>query len=113
MSTLTLGFRPTWTPSTQRRPSGATTLCLLAAAPFIGLAFIVLLPIGGLAMLGLHAVEAAFASGRLLAALERIGLGVAAPFIGLAFIALLPVVGLATLATLAVTTAPRTTGVAH
>jgi hypothetical protein len=108
MSTLTLGLRTGSTRTTEPGTGLARTVGLMAAAPFVGLAFIVLLPLAGLALLAACALEALL-SGRRLGELRHLGLGVAAPFVGLAFVVALPVAGLATLATTAVAaaTAPR------
>ncbi len=78
--------------------AGAATalknIALFFAAPFIGLAYIVALPIVGL---GLLAVMAARAAARI-EAVRTIGMMIAAPFIGLAFVAFFPLVGLGLLA---------------
>ena len=77
--------------------TAATTvknIALFFAAPFIGLAYIVALPIVGL---GLLAVMAARAAARI-EALRTGGMMIAAPFIGLAYVLFFPLIGLAMLA---------------
>jgi hypothetical protein len=76
------------------------TIGMMVAGPLLGLAYVVLLPFIGLALLagialrrfvemGGHRVVGRF--------LKNVGLFVAAPFIGLAYIVLLPLVGLGAL----------------
>jgi CheY-like chemotaxis protein len=69
-------------------------IALFLAAPFIGLAYVIALPIVGF---GLLAVLAGRALGRI-QAVRTVGMMIAAPFIGLAFVAFFPLVGLAMLA---------------
>jgi hypothetical protein len=69
----------------------------IVAAPLIGLAFVTLVPIAGLAYLLLCGLHAAARS----AALRNIALFLAAPFVGLAYIVLMPLVGFGALAALA------------
>jgi hypothetical protein len=75
----------------------ARDIALFFAAPFIGLAYIVLMPLVGIFMFGWVAARALMAHRT---ALKAAGLCVATPFIGLAYILLLPVAGLVALATL-------------
>jgi hypothetical protein len=76
-------------------------VALFFAAPFIGLAYIIALPLVGLAVLavlaGRHAAkyEAVRNTAR---ALKDVGMVVAAPVLGLVYIIFFPVIGLATLA---------------
>jgi hypothetical protein len=70
-------------------------IALFLAAPFIGLAYIVALPLVGFGLLTVLAVRAAakFAAVRTAAvALKHIGMLVAAPFIGLAYVVFFPVI---------------------
>jgi len=74
-------------------------------APFVGLAYAVLLPLIGIAMLAWTALQALMtipAAQRILMRVRDIGLFVAAPFIGLLYAVMLPVVGMTMLVTLAV-----------
>ncbi|MCF8159505.1 MAG: response regulator [Polaromonas sp.] len=71
-------------------------MALLLAAPFIGLAFALLLPLAGIAMLAWLAVQALATPTRLQRA-KAVALFLVAPFIGLAYAVLLPLVGAAML----------------
>lgn len=76
-------------------------IALFFAAPFIGLAYIVALPLVGLGLLAVLTVRAAakYRAIRTLAlVLKHAGMLVAAPFIGLAYVVVFPVVALAMLA---------------
>ena len=76
-------------------------IALFFAAPFIGLAYIVLLPLVGLGFMAMLAGRAAarFAAVRTAGlVLKNVVLMVAAPFVGLAYVVFFPVVGLAALA---------------
>jgi hypothetical protein len=76
-------------------------IVLFFAAPFIGLAYIVALPLVGLAVLAVlagRAVAKYEAVRTLGVALKNVALAVAAPFIGLAYVVFFPVIGLAMLA---------------
>jgi len=76
-------------------------IALFFAAPFIGLAYIVLLPIVGLGFMAVLAGRAAakFAAVRTAGlVLKNVVLVVAAPVLGLAYVVFFPVVGLAALA---------------
>jgi CheY-like chemotaxis protein len=79
---------------------------LMVAGPLLGLAYAVLLPFVGLALLAGMAARRFIGAGGLRAAgrfLRNVGLFVAAPFIGLAYIVMLPFVGFGALAWAAVT----------
>jgi hypothetical protein len=69
-------------------------IALFFAAPFIGLAYTVALPLVGLALLAVVAVRAAAE----IEAVKTTAMVLAAPFIGLAFIVCFPLIGLAMLA---------------
>jgi CheY-like chemotaxis protein len=72
------------------------TLAMLLAAPFIGLAYALLLPLVGIAMLAWMAVQALATPARLQRA-KAVALFLVAPFIGLTYAVLLPLVGTAML----------------
>lgn len=74
----------------------------VAAAPFVGLVFIVTLPLAGLAALVWFATRALARQTRLLTAMRDIALFVAAPFIGLVYVLAMPAVGLFMLARIAI-----------
>jgi hypothetical protein len=84
--------------------SGWTTarnMALFLMAPFVGLAYAVLLPFIGLGMLAWIGARAFVESGalaRMLRIARRVLLIAAAPFVGLAYAIALPFVGLAMLA---------------
>lgn len=76
-------------------------IALFFAAPFIGLAYIVMLPFVGLGVLAVMAVHAAAKSEAMKmvgVALGHVGMVIAAPLIGLAYITVFPIIGLAMLA---------------
>ena len=76
-------------------------IALFFAAPFLGLFYIVALPIVGLGVLAMLAVRAAAkvpALRTLGLAFKHIGMVFAAPFIGLAYVVFFPVICLALLA---------------
>lgn len=76
----------------------ARTVVMLGAAPFIGLAFIVVLPFAGLAILAWLAAKVLLASRLVVWKLVRnVVLFFAAPFIGLAYAVALPFVGIGAL----------------
>jgi hypothetical protein len=80
--------------------SALKNVALFFAAPFIGLAYIVALPVVGLGFMAMLAWRAAakYDAVRMAArVVKNIGMVVAAPAIGLAFIALFPFIGLASL----------------
>jgi hypothetical protein len=80
---------------------------LFVAAPFIGLGFVVALPLIGVCALAWLAARALVAHWKGLARiLTRVGLFVAAPFIGLAYALALPFVGFGAIVWLAVRRAP-------
>jgi len=75
-------------------------IALFLAAPFIGLAYIIVLPFAGLTMLALLAgrLAAKNATVRAVAVgVKHVAMVIAAPFVGLAYIVLFPFVGLALL----------------
>jgi CheY-like chemotaxis protein len=81
--------------------SNAKTMALVMASPFIGLAYAVLLPLAGLAILAWMAVAAVIANPmarKVAVHLKNIALFLAAPFIGLAYALSLPMVGVGMLA---------------
>ncbi len=76
-------------------------IVLFFAAPFIGLAYIVLFPLAGLVALAVLVgrVAAKYEAVRVIATvLKNVGLAVAAPALGLAYIVFFPVIGLGALA---------------
>ena len=80
-------------------------LAKLVAAPFVGLAYTVLLPLIGLAMLAWTALQALMTipvAHKILMRVKDIALFVAAPFIGLIYAVMLPVVGMTMLVSLGV-----------
>lgn len=82
------------------KTSSAKNIALLLAAPLIGLAYAVLLPVVGIAMLAWVAGQALFALSATKKTLRRardIALFLAAPFIGLVYAVMLPFVGMAML----------------
>ena len=75
------------------------TVMLMAAAPFIGLLFVLALPVICVALTAYYAVKLAAARWATVARhLKNVALFLAAPFIGLAYMLALPVVGLGTIA---------------
>jgi CheY-like chemotaxis protein len=89
---------PTSAPQTR---GTAKTMALLLAAPFIGLAYAVLLPLAGLATLtwmGLSALVAHPMTKKVAIHAKDVALFLAAPFIGLAYALSLPLVGVGMLA---------------
>jgi hypothetical protein len=81
--------------SEEKRIGAAKGIALFLAAPFIALAYMLALPIVGLAALVWVAAKALAAR---VPVVKTIALAIAAPFIGLAFILAAPVVGLGVLA---------------
>lgn len=80
-------------------------VAMLLAAPFIGLAYAVLLPLIGMAMLLWTAGQALMtvpSARKILMRVKDIALFVAAPFIGLIYAVMLPVVGITMLVSLAI-----------
>ena len=94
---------PSWTPRVINgtpapvatpRANPLKNVALFLAAPFIGLAYILSMPLVGFGMLTWFAGKAAAAKYPMVKAVTAI---VAAPFVGLAFILTMPLFGLATL----------------
>ncbi len=84
--------------------SRVKNVALFLAAPFIGLAYAVMLPLVGFAMLAWAAwkgMNANPAAAKVPAYVKRVALFVAAPFIGLIYAVSLPFVGMVMLATVA------------
>lgn len=80
-----------------------TNVLLFFAAPFIGLAYIVVFPFVGLGVLAVLAVRAGakYAAVRTVGlALKNVGLAVAAPVFGLTYVVFFPAIGLGALAVL-------------
>jgi hypothetical protein len=76
-------------------------IALFFAAPFIGLAYIIALPVVGLAVLAVLAGRLAAryeAVNNAAVALKNVGLAVAAPMLGLVYVVFFPLIGLAVLA---------------
>lgn len=78
--------------------TGFRTTVLFAAAPFIGLVFILALPVAGLAALTWFAARALARQTRLLTAIRNVALFAAAPFVALVYVLAMPAIGAATLA---------------
>ena len=92
---------PAETAAPEAAGNALKNIVLFFAAPFIGLAYIVVLPFVGLAVLAVLAgrVAAKFAAVRTTGlALKNVALAVAAPFIALAYVVFFPLIGLAMLA---------------
>jgi CheY-like chemotaxis protein len=84
--------------------SAIKNVLLFLAAPFIGLAYIVVMPFVGFGMLAVFATRAARQNAKIdrtVIALKHAGMVLAAPFIGLAYVVLFPFIALATLVWLA------------
>jgi len=84
------------------------SVALMCAAPFVGLAYVVVLPVlglGALAWLGLKALAARWKTAARVA--RNVLLFFAAPFVGLAYALAFPFVGVGMLVWLAVRTAAR------
>ena len=90
------------TAANEAKTHGARNIALGVAAPFIGLAFVLVAPIAGLVALAWIAAKALAATrpGAVRNA-RNVALFAAAPFIGLAYAALFPFVGIGALAWLA------------
>jgi CheY-like chemotaxis protein len=91
------------TPSVEvlEKPNGYKSLALALAAPFIGLAYAVLLPLIGIAMLawmGGKALVQSQAAKKAPTYLKNVALFFAAPFVGLVYALSLPLVGISILA---------------
>jgi CheY-like chemotaxis protein len=86
-------------PAVERKLSGWKHIALLCAAPFIGLAFVVIGPFVGLGALAWAGAKALAArSGKAGVFAKNVALFLAAPFIGLAYILAFPFIGAALLA---------------
>ncbi|MGA3308670.1 MAG: response regulator [Xanthobacteraceae bacterium] len=75
-------------------------IALFFAAPFIGLAYIVALPVVGLGMIALLAARVAAKNGTVKAAavmLKHVAMAIAAPVVGLIYVVFFPFIGLALL----------------
>ncbi len=80
----------------EAKPSLLKNIALFAAAPFIGLAYFVLLPVVGLAALAVFGIRQLLklqATKKVLTFAKNVALFAAAPFIGLLYAMLLPLVG--------------------
>lgn len=84
----------TVTGSNARVGTHARNIALFFAAPFIGLAYLLALPVVGFALLGWVAVKAVMNNDKA----RPVALALAAPFIGLAFVTVGPIAGLGALA---------------
>lgn len=81
--------------------SGLKKIALLIAAPFIGLAYVVLFPFIGMGILATMGIKALVKLPMVrtpLTFLKNVALFIAAPFVGLAYVVLFPFVGAAMLA---------------
>lgn len=86
----------------------AGTVVMLMTAPFIGLAFVVVLPFAGLAYIAWLAIKALLASRSTFWRRARnVALFFMAPFIGLVYAVALPFVGLGVLVWLGITAARK------
>jgi CheY-like chemotaxis protein len=86
-------------------PAAWKTIAMMVGGPLLGLAYVVLLPFVGLALLAGLALRRFVAMGGVRAVggfLKNVALFVAAPFIGLAYVVMLPFVGLGALLWVAV-----------
>ena len=92
---MTAGAREVRVPTTFWKH--AKNVALFAAAPFIGLAYIVLFPFVGLAMLAWMGAKAAMKNRKV----RNTAMVAGAPLIGLVFVTIGPVVGIAALAWMA------------
>lgn len=86
----------------------AATVVMLGAAPFIGLAFVVVLPFAGLGFAAWLAAHALVANRKAIwARIRNVALFLAAPFIGLAYAVALPFVGVGALVWMALGAATK------
>lgn len=86
----------------------AATAVMLCAAPFIGLAFVVVLPFAGLGFAAWLAAHALVANRKAIwARIRNVALFLAAPFIGLAYAVALPFVGVGALVWMALGAATK------
>jgi len=91
----------------------ARTLVLLGAAPFIGLAFVIVLPFAGLGFAAWLAAHALATNRQVIWARTRnVVLFLVAPFIGLAYAVTLPFVGVGALVWMGLGAAARRTAAA-
>jgi len=81
-------------PAPAKRESRAKNIALFLAAPFIGLAYLLVFPFVGLGMIAVVAGKAAMKNDRI----RPIASLIAAPFITIAFVTIGPIVGLGALA---------------
>jgi CheY-like chemotaxis protein len=84
--------------------SALKNILLFFAAPFIGLAYIVVLPFVGMGVFAVLAVRAATKIGAVnksVLVAKHVGMAIAAPMVGLAYILFFPLIGLGTLLWLA------------
>jgi hypothetical protein len=83
---------------TKELPLAAKTALMLVAGPLLGLAFVIALPVAGLALAAWMAIKAAARKCAGAAPIvKRIALFAAAPFVGLAYLIAFPFVGLGAL----------------
>ena len=88
---------------TEHMTAATRFVVMLAAAPFIGLLFVLTLPVVCAALTVYYSVKLAAARWTTVARhVKNVALFFAAPFIGLAYLLALPVVGLVTIAYLGV-----------
>jgi CheY-like chemotaxis protein len=88
-------------PALVEKENNLTTIALFVAAPFIGLAYVLLIPFVGIGILAGMAIKALAKMSFLkktLNFLKNVALFIAAPFVGLAYVVMFPFVGAATLA---------------
>jgi CheY-like chemotaxis protein len=88
-------------PALVEKENNLTTIALFVAAPFIGLAYVLLIPFVGIGILAGMAIKALAKMSFLKKALnflKNVALFIAAPFVGLAYALMFPFVGAATLA---------------
>ena len=91
-------------PETVGKASALKNILLFFAAPFIGLAYIVVLPFAGMGVFAVLAVRAASKVGAVnksVMVAKHVGMAIAAPMVGLAYILFFPLIGLGTLLWLA------------
>ena len=89
-------------PANEAKTHAARNLALAAAAPLIGLGFVLVAPFAGLAALAWIGAKALAANHpAAVRAARNVALFAAAPFIGLAYAALFPFVGIGALAWIA------------
>ncbi len=109
--TMTVKARRTAAPRTATRATRTQlrNVALFLMAPFVGLAYVMLLPFVGLGMLAWFAGRTFVETGRWAATLrlaKKVLLLAAAPFVALGYVIAMPFVGLAMLAWAAVGAAP-------